>query len=192
MTFFIIFNLLIILSLLYAIYSQKLLSFTSDEVKPFLDQLDPQHEKRIRKFWLVSFLLAIAFTIITNLIEFIGLELGTEATSKSIFNQLITILAQIPVFWMLYYCAYKKKGTALLMLSISIRTIILVMTFFEIWNHTGLLDPSGWLFIALLLPIDVFFLVTSINLYKVNSKVEYQIVLALKHKYGVSANGFCL
>lgn len=192
MTFFIIFNLLIILSLLYAIFSQKLLSFTSDEVKPFLDQLDPQHEKRVRKFWLVSFLLAIAFTIITNLIEFIGLGLSTEATSKSIFNQLITVLAQIPVFWMLYYCAYKKKGTALLMLSISIRTIILVMTFFEIWNHTGLLDPSSWLFIALLLPIDVFFLVTSINLYKVNSKVEYQIVLALKHKYGVSANGFCL
>ena len=190
--FFITSNILTIIGLLYGIYTQKLPFITVGEIKPFLDQIDAKHEKRVRRFWLISFLLSIVFIIISTLIEFMNLELGTEATIQSIFYQLITVLAQMLGFWIFYHCAYKKKGTALLMLSISIKTFVLVMSIFEIWEHAALLDPLSWLFIALLYSINVFFLVSSINLYKINSKIEYQTVLALKHKYGADANGFCL
>lgn len=190
--FFIIFNLLIFLSILYGIYSHNPLSFTNDEIKPFIDQIDSKHEKMVRKIWLVSFLLSIVLTTVNTLTGLIEMTLHTSITLNTFLYPLIIALAVIPGSWMLYHCAYKKKGTAWLMLVIFIRTIVLVVSIFKILGQAALLGPLDWLFIALSFSIDVFFWGSCIELYRVNSKTEYQIVLALKHKYGADANGFCL
>ncbi|CUI18124.1 putative membrane protein (plasmid) [Candidatus Protochlamydia naegleriophila] len=190
-TSLIIFPFFILLSLLYGIYAQKLPSFTVDEIKPFLDQIDAKHEKRVRRIWLISFCLAIVLTVVNTLTGLMELTLRSQ-TFNIFLYPLIIFLAVTPGPWIIYHCAYKKKGTAWLLVVIFSKTIVLVVSIFKILGQAALLDSLDWLNIALPFSIDAFFWVSCIKLYRVNSKIEYQIVLALKHKYGTDANGFCL
>jgi hypothetical protein len=73
-----------------------------------------QDENKIRKIWLVSFIVILGANMVEDFI--------TKSISLSIiFSPIISLL----FFWVSYHCAYKKRGTFLLFVVIALSLVLL-------------------------------------------------------------------
>lgn len=176
--------------------NQQLL--TDDELNPFLNTLNLDVEKKVRKQWLVSFFAFTGIHALSAFLAYIGdgaYSMVSENTSPAlsvIFGIFISFFILIFWFWITYHCAYKKRGTAWLMwtmISIPLRELADIGK--GEWKHAAEWDSFGWFMVITFIGIEIFYWINCLRLRRVNAAREYQRILALKAKYGSDANGFC-
>lgn len=165
-------------------------------MQPFLRNIDLVREELIRKQWLVSLYVFTAFHTVSTLLsclvggDFTPLIESTGIAFGSIVVLALSCLLSVPLFWITYHCAYKKRGTAWLM------WIMIVNPLGELGWLVGvyevLAEGNGifWYLLTIVVGIEVFYWINCWRLRKVNSIREYQRVLALKAKYGSDVYDF--
>jgi hypothetical protein len=129
-------------------------------------------ENKTRKTWLISFLIYIAFSIVSTLLIFFDLLNGDSENLGIIVLTalLISALVTIPSSWITYHCAYKKRGTAWLM------WIMIAMPLRELVNFSkGEWNQIDWsviaiAYVAIAFGVEIFFWVNCLRLYEVNNK----------------------
>jgi hypothetical protein len=173
-------------------------SLSEDDLKPFLADINLQTEEGIRRQWLVSFYVYMGGTALFTFFNFFKIDSYNQLSELIgvIFTILLGLFILFPVltpwFWITYHCAYKKRGTAWLMLFlISLPLGELANVAQGEWNQAMESGSFALIILMTFVGSEVFFWINCLRLYKFNSKRKYQTVLALKAKYGPEANGFC-
>ncbi len=133
-----------------------------------------EKEKTTRKKWLVTFLSNYAFYWISCafLMVFFG-----EASKKELAYRLglfisLTLFIGM-MMWVIYHCAYKKKGTRLLSWIVIVAPIQTVLSVAK----EGF-NPSTWYFTAFDLILFGFFWFNSLHLRKINLEIKTRKQLA--------------
>ena len=161
-------------------YLAERLLLPDDNIPLYLHRLDVEKENKIRKLWLISFILANLFSIYFPFVTWVN-----SVGISPFLAFAIALLSVIPSIWITYYCAYLKRGSAfLLYLIISIPVSIVILSMNElirplfIWSSH--LKISGILYLAAL----IFFWTSSIKIRRVNLNRRYHInALALTEKF---------
>ena len=157
---------------------------------PFLDETVRENETKVRKHWLIALCLYTA-TFFIPLFKppffpelFDAFSLTIQIALSIVFGTFF-ILACFPWFWIPYYCAYKKRGTAWLLWSII--TIPLGEVIMVILDEHWIL-ASAWSSFHIFHAIaytscEAIYWVNCLRLFKVNSAREDQMfLLAREHK----------
>lgn len=178
--------------------SESRQALSEEDLKPFLSGINLDSEEKVRKQWLVSLFIFTGISALSSLITYFGessfkeLSEYTGIAFSILFGLFVSAVALIPLFWITYHCAYKKRGTAWIM------WIMISLPLGELsdiakggWSQSAEWDSTGWIMVMTFLVVEVYFWINCLRLRRVNSEREYQKVLALKAKYGSDANGFC-
>ncbi len=130
-------------------------------------------EKKVRKFWLISFCMFSAFSYI-GLTEMLLEKNGSFIEAFGFWQALAINLffASIPFSigcWITYHCAYFKKGTAWLKwLLITIPGKVLLNVMQELANSADS-SPSSNAFLLAGLSIALFYWIWCLRLHNINS-----------------------
>ncbi len=168
---------------------KKQAQLTEELQNPFLDEMSRENETRIRKHWLITLCLYTA-TFFIPLFEFPFQELFNEFSWMiqivlAIVFGIFFILASFPWFWIAYYCAYKKRGTAWLLwtiITIPLGEVIMIISG-EHWIQTHTWSSFHLFHVIASLSCEAIYWVNCLRLYKINSAREDQmLLLAREHK----------
>ena len=91
-------------------YLAERLLLPDDNIPLYLHRLDVEKENKIRKLWLISFILANLFSIYFPFVTWVN-----SAGISPFLAFAIALLSVIPSIWITYYCAYLKRGSAFLL-----------------------------------------------------------------------------
>lgn len=158
-------------------------ALTEEDLKPFFEKLDLEGEEKVRKHWLTI----LAFSSLYSVILFLNND-WTDHTGDS-YNFLISLLKGIgmvtPGTLITYYFAYKKRGTAWLLVQLITIPIAIVIFYFTTYPEV---TTSQLVFFVLDFFIEGYYWFCSLKLFKVNSERKHQKALAIKAKLEVKAS----
>ncbi len=168
---------------------KKRVFFPNDELSLYLAPLDIKSEEKIRKQWLWTFLISTLFSLapFTVIVSNPQLQAQIPYQNAPLFYAVmfsVMLVAMAMVLWLVYYCAYKKRGTALLLIiliSIPFAQInFYSMNFSKSYNYSNL--TTTLLFIGNAIQIVYWF--TSLRLRNANLKRRYhESALRLQEKF---------
>jgi MFS family permease len=185
------FLLLPVLCLFVPVYlrhrKNKKYPISEEELRSYLNNAQIEHEARVRKQWLVSFSTLIMISIVSSMaLWLVPSPVLTEPTPDAIEQPAIACVLSIGCILACsligYYCAYKKRGTVWLLLSIISIPTGIVSPFLA---RTEPL-PSGlaeWMAFSMIAGIEMWLWANCIRLRKVNGVRKTQVKLARKNKY---------
>ena len=157
----------------------SLLFVLSEEEKAtYLNSIDGRSEEKTRQMWLIAFFLNMAKDLLVSY----SFSASTSFFLGSCFSNLISCFA-------IYHCAYKKKGAGLILLSVVNFPVLFGVPFLSVVSSLSVLELVKLLFVFV---IGMFYWICCIRLHRANSVREYQVLLALREKFGPHVNGFCL
>lgn len=167
--------------------SNKKYPISEEELRPYFGHTELQYEARVRKQWVLSYLLQIVlfFTLPLMLWWCEASDsgpFGLSATGPRPIDVLALAIREFLIFLIGYYCAYKRRGTIWLFWSIILmpRTILVLLCL-----GAALLYGFGWYFLMLtpLLGVQIWLWVNCIRLRRVNALRRSFASLARKNKY---------
>lgn len=170
-------------------------SLSDTDLKPYFDSLNLEFEEKARKQWLAIFLTLNGFIFLNSIYHIYNGDTFLKLSEKFgvifplIFAILCFLLIALPILWFTYYCAYKKRGTALLMFIIVTYPLELIFNIgYNLWTHAAAWDIFGWILTGISLGLDVLLWIASIRLWKVNTARKHQKILAFQAKFGSAPN----
>ena len=171
---------------------------SEEELKQYLNESDLRHEEKVRKRWLLSLFFIQISSFFSLLLPWLAAseELRPYVLSETGNTEvgiLLPIIFSFLSFLISYHCAYRKRGTILLMLSIVLLPLqvlgtVLLPLKVEAGSSIKNFDSLSFSFIdcgvlLFLVGILFWFWVNCIRLRSVNAFRKSQINLARKNKY---------
>lgn len=171
----------VLLLITYAVYelfnrrknSEKQQLILEEDFKPFLEGLNLDNEKKVRKLWLISFFMVLGLRLLVILLtyfESIFNEISEETGLILLIGLFFSALALVCWTWITYHCSYRKRGTAWLMWTMIIMPLREIVSI----KHSGLNYPMEWdlfewVISITFIGIDLFFWINCLRLHRVNS-----------------------
>jgi hypothetical protein len=122
-----------------------------------------------RKRWLVSFWVWIAVTYIVDLL----LLLGGDSNDQI---QTLVEMALMPIsFWITYYCAYRKRGTAWLAWILVVIPLRILMDMVESYDVEVLKNSISLIVVLGILSSQIWFWIASMKLRLANKLFKQQV-----------------
>lgn len=144
-------------------------------VNPQLTEIQTESERKVRRNWLISFALYYVSVVVAYTSLFLEEGIFDEVIREFGFFWALGASAAISALILacglsiVYYCAFRRKGTALLLLILcAVPTRELLGMAKAGIEPLAQLDPVGWLIFAALLGVEVFYWFCSLRLYQVN------------------------
>lgn len=132
---------------------------------------DVTHELNVRREWLITFFALLGASVLVTILK--GFIAGTHAEFYKNANVLWILLSTsvdfLPWAFITYHCAYKKRGTiwlALTLLYLPLRELGRIIR--GDWNQVVQWNELGWLVVAMFLVTEVCFLINCLRLRRVN------------------------
>jgi hypothetical protein len=163
----------------------RILLPTSD-ISTYLKQVDEIKEEKARKRWLIIFIINYLSSIFSAFSMWMNMSVSQPLPIK------ITVLSSYAIsfalsFWITYHCAYKKRGSAyllLLLISIPISIFFLIMSQFSNPSYWSQLTNLTKISVLLNFGLNMLFWISSFNLRKINLVRRYHTnALLLKEKF---------
>jgi len=142
----------------------------------YLTDIETEHEKKVRKQWLITFFISTAISTLHMCIGSQGVKefVKDMAWPVSFFLGLAILCSAIGAC-VTYHCSYKSKGTILLGCNIIAFPLVGLANFAK-----GEWSQIAWPIIIFFIIVNVIFWVNCLRLYSINVSREYRKSLALK------------
>lgn len=157
---------------LYKVFKKAKINNELDEGE-HLSEYERVIERKIRKKWLVAFLLmSVIFVLLLLATIFVGD--GVESVSEEVgipFGIMISTLVIIPWFWITYYCAFKKRGTQWLtwtMIMLPLNELRGISE--EGWRSILEWNAISWFLFLIVFIVEFYYWINCFRLRKINSK----------------------
>jgi hypothetical protein len=162
-------------------YLKQRILLPNRNIKSYLEPIDEIYENKIKKSWLVSFILLNTVSFLSTVAILWKIENLTTPSKIVIISSTLFVFA-ISIY-ITYYCAYMKRGTALLLYILIVSPFSQIYnTFLQVTNKTAILLPN-WLQI-ILLTLLIFYWIQSLLLRNVNLKRRHhKDAMYLKHYF---------
>lgn len=143
--------------------------FSENEIYSLQDSI------KIKKQWLIALgLMWLMCSLDTCYKSWIAFP-NTDITLLVLSFPFCLILGAIP-FWFIYYCAYKKNGTKLLIFQLIFGPLTMLSNIFKDLE-SGIKIGDEILGLIIVLPIIIFSWISSYRLYKLNSSIKNKQVV---------------
>jgi hypothetical protein len=158
----------------------------TSNVSIYLKPIDEIKEAKTKKRWLTTYILTYLFSIISTFSIWLNISTPQPIAAKilTLFFYLISLALS---FWITYHCAYKKQGSAFLLLLLITIPISTIVTLVSQLNQTFYWPQFSLLTLILLFinfGLNALFWVVSFELRKVNLVRRYHLnALILKEKF---------
>jgi hypothetical protein len=170
-------------------YLKKRIFLPNDDLTLYLQPIDTQSEEKIRKQWLTTFIISTLFSIVCVIPILMDPQIAAQisfSSAPALYSIIFAVggVVSILIIWAVYHCAYKKRGTAILLL------ILISIPFGQIQFYmTNILKPYNYsnLTMTLILissVIQFLYWITSLRLRNANLKRRYHATtLHLQEKF---------
>lgn len=137
----------------------------------YIDGLTISLDEKIKKQWLISFYMITVISILFNPFMQMNEKLLEDSNFFSVYTTIFfwAFLETIPWFGITYYCSYKKRGTAWLMVTaLTIYPLAVLLTPLFVLNELIEVNQFSWISLVIPLGFQIFYWMNSLNLYRAN------------------------
>ncbi|MBX7066772.1 MAG: hypothetical protein K1X28_06035 [Parachlamydiales bacterium] len=132
---------------------------------------------KVRKQWLVVFLLMTVMTIVHQIIVYqFDLKLSDEIPMRKNIFLLISCAGMLAVNYLFYHCAYKKFGTKFLMFFLILSPLSLVSSaIIYLWGIVPYVNyfPGYWVLTVMSFALGIGLFVLNWKMRKINLRIKY-------------------